>query len=208
MRRATFARRILNTIENFLRLALCLLLLAFQTNSLSAQNKVVKNDRANASPTTARLVVSANIFSGDQDELRDPVRAEFYLLRESAATIFRRSKFYPNGGRGETLEGETAYLEAYARAVAEGDDDSAVMAFLLRDSLEKNRIAALQTNWTGTGRLKGLSPGDYYLFGAATKFSFGTCRSEFARAKTISKSINTTAMRLSAAMNNRAVRLH
>jgi hypothetical protein len=115
----------------------------------------------------AALSVSARIYYGDEDEEQTPVSASFYLLRRSAVDILKSKNFQPVDERDKPLAGESDYLEAFARAVTDPEDESQLLALLIQNAIGENQIAAVKTDRLGFGKSKTVASGNYYLFGHA-----------------------------------------
>lgn len=116
---------------------------------------------------SAALTVSANIYYGDEDEEQSPVSTRFYLLPASAVEILKSRNFHPVDENDEPLDGESAYLEALARAVAGRDDESRIISTLIQEAIRSCQIAALETDRRGIGKTKTIRSGNYHLFGYA-----------------------------------------
>ncbi len=115
------------------------------------------------------LTVKANFYSGDQDEEASPIRkTDFYLLNKSLVNILKDSGFKLEFEDGEQYKlEEEDYLTATAKAFLSEDDESAVIAFLIRDRISKRKLFAVKTDYLGRADVKALNTGNYYLFGVS-----------------------------------------
>lgn len=115
----------------------------------------------------ANITISANIFYGNEDEMKTPISAKFYLLRKSLVKILKDRDFQPVDEDSNLLTSDEAFLEATARALTEKDEQNALLSLLIEDLINKNQIAAVNTNLFGRGKINALKTGNYYLFGFA-----------------------------------------
>jgi hypothetical protein len=120
-------------------------------------------------PRDVRAEFRSSVFEGDEDEVPIPFAATVYLLPESAVEILKRKNFTPTDENGNLLTGEQAYLDAVANTLGqkddENDDENALLAFLIAEAMEENKILKLRTGENGqtTATIAG---GSYYLFAA------------------------------------------
>lgn len=139
--------------------------MSFQTTSFASLNE---RDNVKAfALKSATLTVSANIYYGDGDEDQTPVNASFYLLRRSAVDVLKNKNFQPIDDKGKPLDGESDYLEAFARAVTEPDDESRLLALLIQNAIGENQLTVVKTDRLGSGVSKTVVGGNYYFFGHA-----------------------------------------
>lgn len=123
----------------------------------------------------AELTVSTHIYQGDQDQISQPIEANFYLLNQSIIEILKKSGFTPveegsdnDGENTITKPDESAYLEALAGVLGGGGGDAGLPDLLFWNAVKKHRISAvLSSNMFGVGRSKTVLSGNYYLFGYA-----------------------------------------
>jgi hypothetical protein len=113
------------------------------------------------------LTLKANFYFGDEDERTSPIaETEFYLLDESLINILKRSKFkpeFPDGKRHKLKESD--YLTAAAKALSSEDEESALIALLIKAEISKHKVLSLKTDYFGQANLKELKMGNYYMFG-------------------------------------------
>lgn len=122
----------------------------------------------------AELSISAQVYQDDQDQIRQPLEADFYLLDQSIVEILKKSRFTPveegTGGDPENVRmpDESAYLEALAGILESDGDDAAILNPLFWNAVEKRRISGvISTNLFGNASSKTVRSGNYYLFGYA-----------------------------------------
>jgi hypothetical protein len=122
----------------------------------------------------AELTVSAHIYQGDQDQISQPIEADFYLLNQSIIEILKKSGFTPveegDDANGGTIlkPDEAAYFEALAGVLASEDNNAEIMNLIFWNAIEKHRHSVVvPTNLVGLGQSKTVRSGNYYLFGYA-----------------------------------------
>jgi hypothetical protein len=144
----------------------CLLLLFGQINLFGA--KLCQTDGVN--PLTLlkpSLTLQANIYYGDQDEESSPItETDFYLLDKSLVKILKDSNFKPEfeGEKERSLEVED-YLTATAKTFSSANEESEIVALLLKKEISKHQSFTLKTNLRGQAKVKSAKTGEYYLFG-------------------------------------------
>lgn len=123
----------------------------------------------------AELSVSAQVYLGDQDQIRQPLEVDFYLLDRSIVEILKKSRFTPveegadNDPQNVRLPAESAYLEALAGVLTGDGADAGVLDMLFWDTVEKRRISGvISTNLFGAAPPETVRSGNYYLFGYAS----------------------------------------
>lgn len=118
-------------------------------------------------PRYSSLDLTANIYFGDQYEEAVPIRSDFYLLDRSLIEILKAAKFHPEFADGQKHRlTEEDYLEAAARALIASDDaEAGVVAFLIRDRMNRHQVSIAPTDDCGRGNFKPVRTGGYYLFG-------------------------------------------
>lgn len=113
----------------------------------------------------ADFTLSAKIYFGYEDETEVPVEGEFYLLDQSPAAILKKANFNPVDEDDLPLSDETDFLEAVANTFAEPDEESILLAALIRDAVNKAQITKVKTNRFGLGKSATIKAGRYFLFG-------------------------------------------
>ena len=144
----------------------CLLLLIGQLNVFGSLR--FHNDDVNPLILLkSSLTVKANFYFGDEDEETSPIaETEFYLLDKSLINILKDSGFKPEflDGKEYKLERED-YLTATAAAFSSDDEESVLIAFLIKEKISKHKIFAVKTDSSGQAAVKAIEAGNYYLFG-------------------------------------------
>ncbi len=160
-----------------LLLNFCLFLLIGQVNAFSAINYRI-DDIKPLALLNSSLNIKANFYFGDEDEKSLPIaETEFYLLDKSLVNILKDSKFQPEflDGKQHKLE-ENDYLSATAKAFSFEDEESALIALLIKQEISKHKVVTVQTDYSGQANLKDLRMGNN-IFSALEKlmmkFSFG-----------------------------------
>ncbi len=144
----------------------CFLLIISQLNAFSA----AYNQTDDVKPITllkSSLTIKANFYFGDEDEKALPIaETEFYLLDKSLVNILKDSKFKPEFLDGKQHKPEEKdYLTATAKAFSSEDEESALIALLIKREISKHKRFEVKTNYSGQADLKELKTGNYYLFG-------------------------------------------
>lgn len=118
---------------------------------------------------TPSLTVKANFYFGDEDETAVPLADnEFYLLDKSVIAILKDSGFKPEflGEKPHKRKlADKDYLTATAKAFSSKDDESALIALLIRAGISEHKLFTVKTDYDGQANIKALKMGRYYLFG-------------------------------------------
>lgn len=144
----------------------CFLILCGQTNAFGS-TALPFDDVKTLTLLTPSLSLKANLYSGDEDERALPVaETEFYLLDESLVNILKKAKFKPEflDGKRRKLKASD-YLTAAAKALSSGDEESVLIALLIKTEISKHTILSLKTDYFGEANQKELKMGNYYIFG-------------------------------------------
>lgn len=144
----------------------CFLILFGQMNAFGS-TAIPLDDVNPLSLLDPSLTLNANFYSGAEDEIKLPVAAtEFYLLDESLVNILKESKFKPKFADGKRHRiKESDYLTAAAKALSSEDEESALIALLIRAEIAKHKVLSLKTDYLGQANRKELKTGNYYIFG-------------------------------------------
>lgn len=144
----------------------CFLLLIGQANAFGI-NCCRSDDINPLSLLNPSLTIKANFYYGDADESKLPLaETEFYLLDKSLVNILKDAKFVPefsDGKRHKLKDGD--YLTATAKAFSSEDEESALIAMLIKADVSKHKLYTLKTDYSGLAKIKELKIGTYYLFG-------------------------------------------
>lgn len=123
----------------------------------------------------SELSVSAQVYLGDQDQIRQPLKTDFYLLDRSIVEILKKAGFTPAEEGAEDdpekvrTSDESAYLEALAGVLAGDAADAGLLDMLFWDAVKKRRISGvISTDLFGNASSKTVRSGNYYLFGYAS----------------------------------------
>ncbi len=146
----------------------CFLLLIGQLNAFGS-TAFQFDDVNSLTLLNPSLTLKANFYFGDQDETALPIaETEFYLLDESLVTILKESGFKPefvDRKRHKSKLTDKDYLTATAAAFSSEDDESALIALLIKAGISKHKLFTLKTNRSGQANIKELGRGRYYVFG-------------------------------------------
>lgn len=115
------------------------------------------------------MLLKANFYFGDEDETALPItETEFYLLGKSVVTILKDSGFRPeflDGKRHRRKLTNRDYSTATPRADSSEDDESALIALLIKSDISKHKLLILKTDFSGQANIKELAMVRYYVFG-------------------------------------------
>jgi len=146
---------------------LVLILLLLQTVRVAAYRQTESDAVSPLVLKSGRLSVSANITGGNEDEIRKPLKAKFYLLRKSFVEILKSEDFHPVDEDDNDLTGDEDFLKATAYALTSDDEESVLLSVLIEESIRVSRISVIDTDSDGFGKSETLKSGSYYLFGYA-----------------------------------------
>lgn len=144
----------------------CLFLLIAQANALGAYLRIT-DDIKPLSQLKTTFTIQANLYYGDHDEESSPIaETDFYLFNKSLVNILRDSNFKLEfeDKKQSSLQDED-YLTATAKAFASEDEESEIVALLIRKEISKHQLLTLKTNLRGQAKVKSVKAGNYYLFG-------------------------------------------
>lgn len=113
------------------------------------------------------LTIKANVYFGNEDEESFPIaRTDFYLLDKSLVNILKDSGFQPefSDGNQHKIE-EEDYFNAIGNAFLSDNEESALIAVLIKEKISKNKSFLLKTDDLGQAKVKAAKEGKYYLFG-------------------------------------------
>ncbi len=114
-------------------------------------------------PIVVDLQVTTNFYEGDEDESALPFQTDIYLMPESIIKILGKKRFAPEDENGQPLADEQSFLDAIAHTFGAADDESRLLDFLIRTSLDEKKIIKLMTDASGRGKAR-IKSGVYYLF--------------------------------------------
>lgn len=145
----------------------CFLLLIGQANTFGI-NCCRSDDVDPLTLLNPSFTIKANFYYGTEDENKLPLaETEFYLLDKSLVNILKDGKFVPEFSdrrRRHKLK-ESDYLTAAAKAFISEDEESALIAMLIKADVSKHKLFTLKTDYSGQAKIKELKIGTYYLFG-------------------------------------------
>lgn len=156
--------------------------------SISVFGKISDTHRVNWE--IAALTVSATVYYGDEDEMDEPIKGEFYLLNGNIIESLKRDDFELVDENDVALVSDESYLEATASALTNEYKENELVAVSIESIINKNKIAVLKTDRRGRSKLKTIKPG-IITFSDTSKLTsksmFGMCRSDSSVKKPESK---------------------